>query len=364
MISIILPTYNEIDNIKIIIPKMAEVLDREGLKWEIIVVDDNSPDGTASMAEEFSEKFPVKVFVRKIDRGLSKSVIKGFELAVGDICLLMDADLSHPVEKIPEMVMPIILDECDATVGSRNIQGGGSAEWPLFRRIVSKIAGYIARGVTSLSDPTSGFMAIRKTILDNIDIDPLGWKIVLEIIVKAQPRIKEIPIMFSARKTGKSKLSIKVQIDYLLHLWSLYSYRYPGIVQFIKFCLVGISGTFIDTAVLVLLVELAFFDPRLAAIFAFTAAVSWNYLFNRVWTFRQGAGTKIAYTYITFVVICMIGLGIRISIMHLLIRYVGMGERPWYILASLLGIAAATIFNFLGSKYIVFSKYGSINDMI
>ena len=357
MISIILPTYNEIDNIKIIIPKIAEVLEIEGLEWEIIVVDDNSPDGTASLAEEFSNRYPVRVCMRKTDRGLSKSVIKGFEIAAGDICLVMDADLSHPVEKIADMVKPIIFNECDATVGSRNIPGGGSAEWPILRRIISKIAGYMARGVTLLSDPTSGFMAIRKGILDNIDIDPLGWKIVLEVIVKAQPRIKEIPILFSERKKGKSKLGLKAQIDYLQHLWRLYSFRYPGATQFIKFCLVGTSGIFIDTAVLVLLVELAFFDPRLGAIFAFTAAVSWNYLFNRVWTFKHSAETKIALTYITFITVCMIGLGIRIGVMHLLIRYVGMSEMPWYIIASLFGIAAATIFNFLGSKHIVFSRW-------
>ena len=356
MISIILPTYNEVDNIKSIIPKIAEVLDREGFKWEIIVVDDNSPDGTASAAEVFGEKYPVKVCVRKTDRGLSNSVIKGFELAAGDICLVMDADLSHPIEMIPDMIKPIISNEYDATVGSRNIPGGRCEEWPFFRRIVSKVAGYLARGVTSMSDPTSGFMAIRKSVLDNINLDPLGWKIVLEVIVKAQTRIKEIPIMFSERKMGKSKLSLKTQIDYLHHLWRLYSFIYPRTVEYIKFCLVGTSGIFVDTAVLVLLVEFALFDPRLAAIFAFTAAVSWNYLFNRVWTFKQGIDTKIAHTYITFVIVCMIGLGIRIGVMHLLIEYIGMGESPWYILASLLGIAAATIFNFLGSKYLVFSK--------
>src|SRR4030066_1428018 len=114
MISLILPTYNEIDNINIIIQKIAEVLDREGIKWEIIVVDDNSPDGTASAAEGFSEKYPVKVCVRKTDRGLSKAVIRGFNLAKGDICLVMDADLSHPVDKIPDMVKPIILNDYDA----------------------------------------------------------------------------------------------------------------------------------------------------------------------------------------------------------------------------------------------------------
>jgi len=173
MISIIIPTYNEIDNIRIIIPKISGVLNREDIKGEIIVVDDDSPDGTAFAAKELSLEYPVKVFLRKTDRGLSKSVIKGFELAEGDICMVMDADLSHPVEKIPEMVKPILADECDVTVGSRNIPGGGCTEWSFLRRIASKIAGYMAIGVTSLSDPTSGFMAIRKSII-NINIKVLS----------------------------------------------------------------------------------------------------------------------------------------------------------------------------------------------
>lgn len=225
MISIILPTYNEVENIGIIIQKLLTLFKEISINYEIIVVDDNSPDNTASVAKEFSEKYPVKVFVRKTDRGLSKSVIKGFELAEGEICVIMDADLSHPVEKIPEMIKPVIQNECDATVGSRNIPGGGFADWPFIRRIISKIAGFIAKGVTSLSDPTSGFMAVRKSIVDNLDIDPLGWKIVLEIVVKAQPRIKEIPIVFSERKKGKSKLGIRAQADYMRHLWRLYSFK-------------------------------------------------------------------------------------------------------------------------------------------
>ncbi|MDB9822133.1 glycosyltransferase family 2 protein [Deltaproteobacteria bacterium] len=356
MISIILPTYNEIDNIRIIIPKIAEVLDKERIKGEIIVVDDNSPDGTASVAKGYSEEYPIKVFVRKTDRGLSKSVIKGFELAEGDICLVMDADLSHPVEKIPEMVKPIIADECDATVGSRNIQGGGCTEWPLLRRVISKVAGYMAIGLTSLSDPTSGFMAIRKSMFDDIDIDPLGWKIVLEVVVKAKPRIKEIPILFTERKKGKSKLGIRAQIDYIQHLWRLYSFKHSGATQFIKFCLVGLSGIFIDTSVLICLVELASFDPRFAAVFAFIAAVTWNYIFNRIWTFEKRKNESAFHIYLIFVTICILGLGVRIGVMHLLIRYAGMSESSWYIFASLFGIAAATIFNFLGSKYLVFSK--------
>jgi dolichol-phosphate mannosyltransferase len=357
MISIIIPTYNEVDNIKVLIPKIHEQLTGEGFHIEIIIVDDESPDGTAEAAGYISVKYPVHVHVRNNKkRGLSISVIEGFELAEGDIIVIMDADLSHPVEKIPEMVRPIMRDECDATVGSRNIPGGGYSTLPLSRKIISRIAGFMAMGVTDLSDPTSGFMAIRKSVLDDVEIDPLGWKIVLEIAAKARPRIKEIPILFSERKKGKSKLGLKAQRDYINHLWRLYSFKYSKAVKFIKFCLVVLSGIVIDTAVLICLVEFVFFDPRIAAVFAFIAAVIWNYIFNRVWTFDHTAGTKIANIYNTYVIVCIIGLGIRIGVMHILIRYANMGESPWYILASLLGIAMAAIVNFLGSRYLFFPK--------
>jgi len=357
MISVILPTYNEAENIKTIIPMLNRLFIGEGINGEIIVVDDNSPDGTAVIAQELDKDYPVQVHVRRDDRGLSKAVIKGFELAKGDICVVMDADLSHPVEKIPEMLKPIINNKCDMVIGSRNISGGGCEEWPLSRRIISRFAGLMARGVTDLSDPTSGFMAIRKNTISDIKLDPLGWKIVLEVAVKANPRIKEIPIIFTDRMKGESKLNLKTYIDYVRHLWRLYSYCHKGFSQFVRFCLVGGSGTFIDTFVLVSLVELASFDPRLAAVFAFSTAVIWNYIFNRIWTFEKGRDIKTIHSFVLFIIICIIGLGIRIGVMHLLIMYANMGESPWYILASLLGIVAATIFNFLGSRYLVFSHY-------
>jgi dolichol-phosphate mannosyltransferase len=356
LISIIMPTYNEVENIKIIIPEIYGKMTAEGFFFEILIIDDNSPDGTAEAARAFEDKYPVKVSVRKTDRGLSKAVVKGFELAQGEVCVVMDADLSHPVGKIPEMIKPIIINECDMTVGSRYLPGGGWVEDNSLRGIISKFAGFLAKGVTTLSDPTSGFMAVRKSVIDDLDIDPLGWKIVLEIAVKAQLRTKEIPILFSERKKGKSKLGLKAQRDYINHLWRLYSFKYSKAVKFIKFCLVVLSGIVIDTAVLICLVEFVFFDPRIAAVFAFIAAVIWNYIFNRVWTFDHTAGTKIANIYNTYVIVCIIGLGIRIGVMHILIRYANMGESPWYILASLLGIAMAAIVNFLGSRYLFFPK--------
>jgi dolichol-phosphate mannosyltransferase len=356
-ISVILPTYNEADNIARMIPALSQVLQADGIRGEIIVVDDNSPDATAAMASQLSHQYPVRVHVRKSQRGLSRAVIEGFQLADGSICVVMDADLSHPVDKIPAMVKPILENRCDATVGSRYIRGGGSESWSVLRRMVSKGAGLLAKGVTRLSDPTSGFMAIRKSAMDGIELDPLGWKIVLETVVKTGARVVEIPIVFSDRQSGQSKFGLKVQVEYLRHLWRLYGHKYPSVRQFIKFCVVGLSGFFIDTVVLVALVDLFFLDPRAAAVFAFFTAVTWNYFFDRVWAFEYGRETKIPSSYVSFVAVYIIGLPVRIGVMHALIEYAGMGESPWYILASFIGIVAATVFNFLGSKYVAFSKF-------
>jgi dolichol-phosphate mannosyltransferase len=356
MISVILPTYNEAQNIKRIIPAIAKVFRDKAIEGEVIVVDDNSPDGTAGIASDLADSYPVKVQVRKSGRGLSRAVIEGFGLAQGDVCVVMDADLSHPVEKIPDMIQPILEGKCDATVGSRYVVGGGAQKWPLSRRIVSKGAGLLAKGVTSLSDPTSGFMAVRKRALEGVKLDPLGWKIVLEVVVKTKSRVIEIPIVFSDRQEGESKLGLKAQVDYLRHLGRLYAHRYPVFNEFVKFCLVGFTGLVVDTAVLVSLVDYLDLDPRFAAIFSFATAVSWNYLFNRIWAFESGRSTPIARSYVFFISISLGGLGVRIAVMHLLIEYAGMGEKPWYILASLIGIAAATVFNFLGSRYVAFAS--------
>jgi dolichol-phosphate mannosyltransferase len=355
-VSVILPTYNEYENIGLIIPKIFKELADENITSEIIVVDDNSPDGTAGFARDLGNGYNVKVYVRKEEKGLATAVMKGFELSKGEICLVMDADMSHPTEKIPEMIRPILAGDCDATVGSRYVAGGGLKDWPFARRLISKGAGLLASGLVKISDTTSGFMAIRRKLLEGKHFDPVGWKIVLEVLVKTNCKVNEVPIVFKDREKGTSKLNLKVQRDYLLHLWKLYCYRYPKLFEFIKFCLVGTFGLVIDTCVLIFLVELGKLDPRFAAIFAFSAAASCNYFLNRFWTFTLVKKMRIVTNYIAFVVICLMGLGVRIGVMHLLIQYGKMGRGLWYILASIAGIICGTIFNFMGSKRMVFSE--------
>jgi len=194
-------------------------------------VDDNSPDGTAAIAKSLSANYPISVLERRAERGLSTSVMEGFSVARGDILMVMDADLSHPVESIPEMIKPLIDGDFDITVGSRYILGGGCDEWSLARRITSRAGGLLAKGITSLSDPTGGFMAVKRDIIEGVNLDPIGWKIVLETVVRTNGRVKEIPIRFGGRVKGESNLSAAVQFQYVAQLWRLYRFRYPKLVS-------------------------------------------------------------------------------------------------------------------------------------
>lgn len=357
MISVILPTYNEVENIELIVPRITEVFRANDLEGEIVIVDDNSPDGTAERAQALSATYPVRVFKRTTERGLSSAVMHGLDNARGEICVIMDADLSHPVETLPAMVRPILSGEYDATVGSRYIPGGGCAGWPLVRRVISRGAGLLAKGFTKLSDPTSGFMALRKSILRGVKLDPVGWKIVLEIITRTDCTFKEVPIVFSDRIKGESKLDHRAHLEYLMHLWRLYGFKLPNLMQFVRFCLVGFSGLMLDTLILMIGVEYFGLDPRAAAIYAFVAAVSWNYVLNRHWTFNYGLRINPALSYAAFVAVCLFGLAVRVAVMHLLIEYASLNTGRLYILASFIGIVVSTFVNFLGSKHFAFARH-------
>ncbi len=226
MISVILPTFNEAENLPIIVPAILEQLQKASIEAEVIVVDDNSPDQTAEVAKSLADYYSVRVLCRRDKRGLASAVLDGFRLSKAEVCLVMDADGSHPVERLPDMVRPILENRADITVGSRAIAGGSIEQWTWLRRLVSKGAGMMARGLTPMTDPTSGFMAIRRDFLANLKLDPIGWKIVLEIVVKASPcRLIEVPIVFRDRRHGQSKFNFGPQRDYFLHLLRLYAFK-------------------------------------------------------------------------------------------------------------------------------------------
>jgi dolichol-phosphate mannosyltransferase len=227
MISIIIPTYNEKSNIRKLTSKIDDIFKKKKIKGEIIFVDDNSPDGTGKIAESLSKKYPVRVIHRRKKLGLASAVIEGFSEAKGDIFGVMDADLSHPTDSIPDMLNPIIKGKADFTIGSRYVGDGDVVGWPLSRKIISKGATMLTRHLTDVKDPMSGFFFIKKKVIDNVYLSAKGYKICLEIIVKGNyKKIKEVPITFKDRHKGTSKLNKSEYINYLYNVANLSLYNY------------------------------------------------------------------------------------------------------------------------------------------
>lgn len=227
-VSIIIPTLREAQNIPALLAEMNKVHFPD--LFEVILVDDNSQDGTEELVQILSTQYPwLRLIVRYEKKGLSHAVIEGFNVAKYANLIVLDADLSHPVDKIPEMLSS--LNDVDFVIGSRYVQGGESdVAWPLFRKLLS----YFAAKMTSLfigfaiQDPLSGFIGLRKsTYLQANHLNPIGWKIGLELMVKCRcQKVREIPIHFANRANGASKLTLKVLVDYLYHLFNLAWFRY------------------------------------------------------------------------------------------------------------------------------------------
>ena len=221
MISIVVPTLNEAKCIGILAERIAAVLGEQ--PYELIVVDDDSPDKTWQIAGELPTRYRITVKRRMGRTGLSSAVVEGFAVATGDILCVMDADLSHPPEAIPGLVAAIKEQGADLAIASRLVPGGGTEGWPSTRKITSRIAALLARPLTPVKDPLSGFFAFRRKVLEGVRLKPRGYKIGLEIIIKGNAeKIVEVPFVFIDRTAGKSKLGMKQNVEYLVQLLDLY----------------------------------------------------------------------------------------------------------------------------------------------
>jgi len=228
-VSVILPTRCEAENLRVLIPQIAQYLDAAGLRAEIIVVDDDSPDETVAVCESLRQEFPLQLLVRRGQRGLSSAVVHGILKSRGDSIVVMDADLSHPPEQIPALLERLREDQAEFVIGSRYVCGGGTYEgWGLFRWFNSRIATFLARPLTKARDPMAGFFALRRaTFAKARGLNPIGYKIGLELIVKCGcRRIDEVPIMFRSRLHGESKLSAREQWAYLRQVGQLYAFKF------------------------------------------------------------------------------------------------------------------------------------------
>ncbi|NOX58016.1 MAG: polyprenol monophosphomannose synthase [Planctomycetes bacterium] len=228
--SIIIPTFQEVHNIGELVRRISAAMSATTGAIEILIVDDNSQDGTDQVVERLrDEKHPVRLIVRERERGLSSAVIRGFNEAVGTTLVCMDADLSHPPEMLPELLAALDTQGVDFVIGSRYVKGAGTdADWGLFRRMNSSIATALARPLTRARDPLSGFFALRQsTFRAAAPLQPMGYKIGLELIVKCNCRnVCEVPIHFAQRRHGSSKLTMKQQWLYLRHVAKLTGYKF------------------------------------------------------------------------------------------------------------------------------------------
>jgi dolichol-phosphate mannosyltransferase len=230
-VSIIVPAYREAANLSTLVERIFAAVRGAGIEAELIIVDDDSQDGTQETVERLSAEYPVRLIVRRNARGLSGAVLAGFASARGERWVVMDADLQHPPETIPAMLQHLADDRCEFVLASRYVSGGGLArDWSASRRWGSRMATWLARPLVSVSDPMSGFFALRRRVWERAgSLDPFGYKIALELMVKSGcGRPAEVPFQFATRHAGESKAGAAEMIRYLRLLGRLYWLRHPG----------------------------------------------------------------------------------------------------------------------------------------
>jgi dolichol-phosphate mannosyltransferase len=268
----------------------------------------------------------------------------------------MDADLSHPPGKIPELVAALHEPDVDFVIGSRYVPGASTDEtWGWFRWLNSKVATLLARPFTTSSDPMAGFFALRRTTFDAAaPLDPIGYKIGLELIVKCGcEHVREVPIHFADRKLGESKLTFREQINYLRHLRRLANHKFGGWSRLAQFVGVGASGMVVDLTTYAGL--LAWLPLSLAGGLAIWIAMTWNFLLNRWITFSYARDESAGQQYVRFCLSCLTGAIVngvtRVGLAHTV---------DWFalhpVIAAAVGVVAGTGFNFVLSHRWAFGR--------
>lgn len=355
-ISIVVPTYRERENIPLLIERIARLAETGKLTVELIFMDDNSKDGSLELVRELGLDW-VRFVEREGERGLSPAVIDGIRLAKYPIVVCMDCDLSHPPERIPQMVLALSSGQ-EFVLGSRYVSGGSTDDdWGFFRWLNSRIATVLARPLTAVRDPMSGFFAMRRDDINRAkELSPVGYKIALELIVKCGfERVAEVPIHFADRVYGESKLTLIEQLKYIKHLRRLYVHKFSSAMYLLQFLFVGATGVAVNMVVLTALLALGT-PPTVGIAAGIAVSLFTNFLLNRRFTFSYARHEHFLKQFVGFAAASAIGIVVNFVTSLLLLRYVLPEGRQSVYIASLCGIAAGMLFNFLGSRYVVFRK--------
>ena len=297
MVSLVFPTFNEAASIEAALRRAADALQATGESYELIVVDDSSPDGTADIAERLNSELPVRVLRRGGRNGLASAVVAGWKIAQGDVFAVMDADLQHPPEVVGKLLAALRSSGADIAVASRAADGGGSKNWSPIRQFTSWTATHLAASVLPLTlsevhDPMSGMFMLKASVLEGLSLEPKGYKILLEVLAKGSYRdLVEVPYLFGPRDRGTSKLGARQTLEYFIHLAQL-AVATGQLKTWFCYALVGFSGAFIHLAVLLFLATSQHWPLALALPATIQTALLNNFFWNRYVTFRRLPSVK------------------------------------------------------------------------
>ncbi len=361
-IVIILPTYNERENIIELIPHIQNVFKEIPHEMNILVVDDNSPDGTAEKVKQFQKEYANVYLLMGEKRGLGRAYIKGINHAItelkADAVMEMDADFSHKPEDIPRMIKE--LEGHDFIIGSRYVTGGKiPKEWPLIRKLNSKFGNICARyiaGIYKVKDCTAGFRAIKTDLLNKIDLNNLNvdgycfHMTLLNLAVANKAKIKEISAEFVDRTKGESKLGLSDIMEFLCQVWMI---RFRASKTFLRFAVVGLSGVFVNLGSLTLFLNLGM-NKYIASPISIELSIISNFLLNNFWTFAERHNQQsIKIKGIKYNIVSFISLGISYGI-FIMTSLMFPDIMPQ--IAQAIGIVPAMLVNYFFNSYWTFKS--------
>ena len=357
MLSLILPTFNESENLPELLPKIRSAL--SDVPHEIIVVDDDSPDHTWKVAQELSQQLGDVHVIRRIGRrGLSSAVIEGFLAAKGDVLMVMDADGQHDTGLLHQL-HDAVTKHGGIAIGSRYVSGGSVGEWDERRYMLSRIATKMALSLCAVKakDPMSGFFAIDRKAFEEVlpRLNPKGFKILLDLLVhvpKSTP-VTELPFTFATRQHGESKLSRRVQLEFLEYLYDVSLGNWIPLT-FVKYCIVGGLGVGIHLTAYILLsaffargLPLTLMGFSLALLGAIETAIIFNFWLNNLWTFAQAKlqGIAMVQGFLKYNLACVFGALANYAVSTYLYSH-GLGE----IVSVIVGACAGIVWNYTMSR--------------
>lgn len=345
-VSLIIPTYNEADNLKPLIEEIESVVDANKFDVEFIIVDDNSPDDTGAVAEQLKSIHQVRVIHRSGKMGLGSAVIVGFQESSREYLGVMDADLSHDPRILNSMLESLEIN--DIAIGSRFEAGSSVEQWKWWRKLTSYIGVFFARIISGAKDPLSGYFVMRRSVIDGVNLETQGYKILFEILVKGNWKsIREFPYTFRIRERSASKLNGK---EYLLFGKQIIEYAIYKYKSLFRYVIVGGSAFVLDMVSLYMFKEWLHIHPALAVALNQIFVLSYIFVLNKQWAFNSSQ--KINKALIRFVILQ--GFNYCFGILWMFVFYDVLGVN--YLVARVANIVLFTVWNFFIYKTWVFKK--------